>query len=89
MENEKTVAAEPAKQKPVKVFWVDDVCASIFARTSRGGTFYTASFARSFKGPDGVWKYARSFAIDDLGKLQSLIEQVREFVTAQHQQSEK
>jgi hypothetical protein len=89
MENESKIAADAAKKKPVKTLWGDDVCANIFSQGSRGGTFHIASFSRSYKGPDGAWKYARSFAIDDLGKLQSLIEQVREFVNLLSQQTVK
>jgi hypothetical protein len=72
-------AAEAAKG-PLKVFRIDDVSASVFAREAKKTTYYSVSFSRSYKGADGQWKYTRTFDMDDLGKLQSLIEQVRDYL---------
>ncbi len=77
-----TKAAEPVG--PVKIFRIDEVSVSLFARTrnvqGEPVTFYSATFSRSYKDADGQRKYSHSFDPDDLGKIVSLAQQVHEFV---------
>lgn len=69
---------------PVKVFRLDDVSVSLFARTrsvqGKPVTFHSASFSRSYKDATGVRKYVRSFDPDDLGRLVSLIQQASAYL---------
>ena len=80
---QETAATEAAK-KPAKVIRIDDVSASIFARevTARGETktFYSVSFSRSYKDSSGTWRYAKSFDLEDLGKIVSLCQQAETFI---------
>ena len=61
---------------PVKVFRLDDVSVSLFARerSYQGGpaTFFSASFSRSYKDAAGERKYTKNFDADDLGKVAEL-----------------
>lgn len=76
--------ATAEKRTPVKVIRIDDVSASIFAREHQvqGGsrTFYSVSFSRSYKDSAGVWRYAKSFDLEDLGKIITLCQQADEFI---------
>lgn len=83
MEKSKTRPVPPA-DGPLKTFRVDDVHASLFARTrplkGEDVTFYSVSFSRSYKDPAGEWKYTKNFDADSLGKLATLIQQTSEFI---------
>ena len=61
---------------PVKVFRLDDVSVSLFARErsfqGRPATFLSASFSRSYKDAAGERKYTKNFDADDLGKVAEL-----------------
>ena len=76
--------ATDEKLAPVKVLRIDDVSASIFARTNQvrgeSRTFFSVSFSRSYKDSAGVWRYAKSFDLEDLGKIVSLCQQAEEFI---------
>ncbi len=78
-----TSAAEAAKG-PIKVFLIDDVSASIFSREhlSNGEmrTFYSVSFSRSYKDSDGKRVYAKTFNLEDLGKVVAVSQQADEFI---------
>ena len=78
-----TSAAEAAKG-PIKVFLIDDVSASIFSRDhlSNGEmrTFYSVSFSRSYKDSDGKRVYAKTFNLEDLGKVMAVAQQADEFI---------
>lgn len=69
---------------PAKVFRIDDVSVSIFRRErqARGESraFYSVSFSRSYKDSNGVWKYTKSFDLEDLGKIITLCQQADEFI---------
>lgn len=61
---------------PIKVFRLDDVSVSLFARErsfqGRPATFFSASFSRSYKDAAGERKYTKNFDADDLGKVAEL-----------------
>jgi hypothetical protein len=63
----------------VKVFVLDDVSASIFARErvirNKPMTFYSVSFSRSYRDADGVRKYVKAFNLVDLAKVVAVAEQ--------------
>lgn len=69
---------------PVKVFRLDDVSVSLFARTrnvqGKPVTFYSASFSRSYKDAVGERKFTKSFDADDLGSVVTLAQQASEFI---------
>ena len=90
MDPKKTKKEAPAPEDPrgpVRVFRIDDVSASVFARERRlqGSimTFYSVSFSRSYKDTTGERKYTKNFDADDLGTLAALIQQASEFISAQ------
>ena len=80
----RTAVSTAAPAGPVKVFRLDDVSVSIFARQRqlRGEavTFYSASFSRSYKDAAGAWKYTRNFDPADLAKLVTLAQQANEYI---------
>ena len=71
---------------PLKVFRLEDVSASIFARDRevKGAdrTFYSVSFSRSYLDQEGKRKYTKNFDLEDLGKIMSLAKQASEFIDA-------
>lgn len=81
---EDQAAAEEAANKPVKVFRIEDVSVSIFARerSVKGQlvTFYSTSFSRSYKNASGKWSYTKHFDVQDLPKLIVLANQANDFV---------
>jgi len=88
MEKSKKAAAEPQPAKaPVKVFVIEDVSASVFARQFqvRGDdrTFYSVSFSRSYRDSLGKRKYIKSFNLEDLGKVVAVAQQADEFIRQQ------
>ena len=76
-------AADPASG-PVKVLRIDEVSASIFARTrtvqGEPLTFHSVSFSRSYKDAAGERKYTKNFDTDDLGAIVSLAQQASEYI---------
>jgi len=85
-EQTKTAAVAPEpKRLPVKVFVVEDVSASIFAREfpMKGGemrTFYSVSFSRSYRDAGGTFRYVKSFNLEDLGKVIHVCQQADEYI---------
>lgn len=77
---------EPAtsKKAPLKVFLLEDVSASIFAREYpvRGEmrTFYSVSFSRSYRDSAGSRRYVKTFNLEDLGKVISVAQQADEHI---------
>ena len=71
----------------MKVFRIEDVSASVFARDRKlrdsTVTFYGVSLSRSYKDADGTWKYAKNFDAEDLGKLVGVIQQASEFIQSE------
>jgi hypothetical protein len=69
---------------PVRVFRIEDISVSVFARDRMlqgvPVTFYSVSFSRSYKGADGQRKYTKTFDADNLGALVSLSQQASEFI---------
>ena len=69
---------------PVKVFRIEDVSASIFARTrsvqGEPMTFHSVSFSRSYKDTTGERKYTKNFDTEDLGAIVSLAQQASEYI---------
>ena len=80
-------ATPPQSDGPVKVFRVEDVSVSVFARDRKlqGSivTFYSVSFSRSYKDSNGERKYTKNFDADDLGALVTLVQQASEFISSQ------
>lgn len=76
-------AADPASG-PVKVLRIEDVSASIFARTRmvRGEpvTFHSVSFSRSYKDTAGERKYTKNFDTEDLGAIVELARESSDFI---------
>ncbi|MGI8982264.1 MAG: hypothetical protein ACR2FY_23785 [Pirellulaceae bacterium] len=83
-------AAEPqtAAKGPIETFLVDDVSASVFARTQavRNGerTFYGVSFSRSYRDSGGKRRYVKTFNVDDLGKVMVVAEQAEKYIRELH-----
>lgn len=73
---EAQTTATDAVHGPTKVFRLDDVSVSLFARErsyqGRPATFFSASFSRSYKDAAGERKYTKNFDADDLGKVAEL-----------------
>jgi hypothetical protein len=69
---------------PIKVFRMEDVSISVFARDrvveSKPITFYSVSLSRSYKDAKGNRKYTKNFDAEDLGKLIALAKEASEFI---------
>lgn len=66
--------------KPVKVFRVGSISASVFKNESKeSGSFYRISFSRSYRVND-EFKTATTFAVSDLPTVCSLAQQAFLFV---------
>lgn len=72
---------------PVKVFVLDDVSASVFARKFAGRgqerTYYSVSFSRSYRDSSGSRRYVKTFNLEDLGKVVTVAQQADEFIRQQ------
>ncbi len=72
---------------PIKVFVLEDVSASVFARQFpvRGEerTFYSVSFSRSYRDSNGSRRYVKTFNLEDLGKVIAVAQQADEFIRQQ------
>ena len=77
-------AATDAASGPVKVFRIDEVSVSVFARDreiqGQPVTFHSVSFSRSYKDAAGERKYTKNFDAEDLGHVVSLAQQASEFI---------
>jgi hypothetical protein len=79
-------AASPkiAGAKALKVFRIDDVSASVFARERQvrgeNRTFYSVTFSRSYKDPLGQWRYTKWFDLEDLGHIVTVAQQASEYI---------
>lgn len=80
-------ASESEGAKALKVFRIDDVSASVFARDRQfrgeARTFYSVTFSRSYKDSSGQWKYTKWFDLDDLGKIVTVAQQAGEYIHGQ------
>ena len=69
---------------PVKVFRMDDVSASVFARERQvqgeTRTFYSVTFSRSYKDAAGQRRYTKWFDVDDLGRVVAVAQQASEYI---------
>jgi hypothetical protein len=70
--------------KALKVFRIDDVSASVFARERQvrgeNRTFYSVTFSRSYKDPLGQWRYTKWFDLEDLGRVVTVAQQASEYI---------
>lgn len=79
-------ALEDSQEKhgPEKILRIDDVSASIFRRVvpsaKESRTFFSVSFSRSYKDAGGVWRYSKSFDLEDLGKIIALCQQADDYI---------
>lgn len=84
---EKAADGQTAANGPVKVFVLDDVSASVFARevAVRGQqrTFYSVSFSRSYRDSSGSRRYVKTFNLEDLGKVVAVAQQADEYIRQQ------
>ena len=69
--------------KPVKVFRLRGISASVFANTAKSGereiTFHKVSLQRTYKDGDD-WKTTTSFGRDDLPTAQLVLSRAWEFI---------
>lgn len=81
---DKAAGPQTAANGPVKMFLVDDVSASIFARTQamKNGerTFYSVSFSRSYRDSSGNRRYVKTFNLEDLAKVVTVAQQADEYI---------
>src|SRR5438105_1372878 len=79
-------AAKAATTKPIKVFRLENVSASIFPRRrtveGRELTFYNVAFSRSYTRKDGSRGWTDGFDYEDLGRLALVVKQAADFVTS-------
>ena len=72
----KADASQDAKTRPIKSFWEDDACVSIWARdrVTRGEklTFYTMTFQRRWLDANEKAHYSDSFELHDMSSLMRL-----------------
>jgi hypothetical protein len=84
-------APESEGTKPLKVFRIDDVSASIFVRQrnvqGEDRQFYSVTFSRSYKDSQGQWRYTKWFDLDDLGKIVTVAQQASEFIHGRLEQA--
>lgn len=74
---------QPAKQKPVKVYRVGYVAASIFAHTSGDEgqrEFHTLSLQRSYLDDDGKRQYTGSLSLGDLPNALRVLQLAQAFI---------
>lgn len=87
------IPVEPGEpNRPVKVFRIEDVSVSVFARDREidGSTitFYSVSLSRSYVAANGKRMYVKTFDADDLGTLAALIPQASEYIRGLTQEEE-
>ena len=70
--------------KALKVFRIDDVSASVFARDreirGESRTFYSVTFSRSYKDSAGQWRYTKWFDLEDLGRVVTVAQQASDHI---------
>ena len=81
---DKAAGPQTAANGPVKMFLVDDVSASVFARSQavKNGerTFYSVSFSRSYRDSSGNRRYVKTFNLEDLTKVVTVAQQADEYI---------
>lgn len=81
---ETAAGPQTAAKGPVKMFLLDDVSASVFARTQavRDGerTFYSVSFSRSYRDSMGKRRYVKTFNLEDLAKVVTVAQQADDYI---------
>ena len=81
---EKAAGPQTAANGPVKMFLVEDVSASVFARTQavKDGerTFYSVSFSRSYRDSTGKRRYVKTFNLEHLAKIVTVAQQADEYI---------
>jgi hypothetical protein len=89
--SETNQVTESEGTKPVKVFRIDDVSASVFVRErmvqGENRQFYSVTFSRSYKDSQGQWRYTKWFDVEDLGKIVTVAQQAGEFIHGQLEQA--
>jgi len=82
--NAATAAPATNGAKALKVFRIDDVSASVFARDreirGESRTFYSVTFSRSYKDSTGQWRYTKWFDLEDLGRVVTVAQQASDYV---------
>ena len=64
------------KQMPIAHIRMSNVQASIWERKTEKGTFYDASFQRSYKDGEGVWQHSQSgYNLQNLLLLEAAVRQ--------------
>jgi hypothetical protein len=83
MANAKETSSPPENQKPVKVFRLRGISASVFANQAKTGertvTFYKVSLQRTYKDGDD-FKTTTSFSRDDLPVCMHVLQQAWVFI---------
>ena len=81
---DKAASPQTAANGPVKMFLVEDVSASVFARTQavRNGerTFYSVSFSRSYRDSMGKRRYVKTFNLEDLSRIVTVAQQADDYI---------
>ena len=75
------MATQEHKSKPVTTLRCSSIKASIWKNEGMKGPFYNVTVARSYKGPDGVWKNAESFGVADIEALLVVAAQAKVWIT--------
>ena len=82
----KTKSNKTPKIQPAHQIRSRSVKAALWKNTTDKGTFYNITLERLYK--DGeVWKSSSSFGIGDIGDLETVIRQAREWVANQPKES--
>lgn len=80
----KADASQDVKTRPIKSFWEDDVCVSIWARdrVSRGEklTFYTMTFQRRWLDDKEKARYSDSFELHHMASMMRLAKLAQSYV---------
>ena len=75
----------PEKRSPIKTIREGDCSVSVWHRVyavkGKMTDFYSLTFERSYREKSGDWKYTKSFSIEDLPKLVTLIHMVESAVS--------
>jgi hypothetical protein len=75
------MAPQDKKPKPVTTLRCSRITASIWKNEGMNDPFYNVTVARSYKGPDGVWKNSDSFGLADLEALLVVTQQATRWIT--------
>jgi hypothetical protein len=77
------MAPQGHKPKPVTTLRCSSIKASIWKNKGMKGPFYNVIVARSYKGPDGVWKNSDSFGLADLEAVMVVAQQAKIWINEQ------